>query len=236
MANNNMNLNDTKGMQYISLGIIAVVGFLVLIIVSYVVLGFDDKKRNPTTTPSVTNGHSNNNKSSDVLPVNDSQPELHMSDRTGEKQVFNVSNNLFTFDDAEAVCGAFGAELATYEQLVEAHKKGANWCNYGWTKGQMALYPIQEEYHQKMMENDPDGRDECGEPGINGGYFENKNLMFGVNCYGKKRPPQGGERVKREYISDKERKLRDKISLYKKKLNSFNLAPYNEDKWSSCSK
>jgi hypothetical protein len=29
----------------------------------------------------------------------------------------------------------------------------------------------------------------CGFPGINGGYFQNKNLLLGVNCYGKKPPP-----------------------------------------------
>ena len=25
-------------------------------------------------------------------------------------------------------------------------------------------------------------RDDCGKPGINGGYFKDKDLKFGVNC------------------------------------------------------
>ena len=48
------------------------------------------------------------------------------------------------------------------------------WCNYGWIKGEKegsVLYPIQSR------------KKGCGEIGINGGYFD-KNLKFGVNCYG----------------------------------------------------
>ena len=26
----------------------------------------------------------------------------------------------------------------------------------------------------------------CGRPGVNGGYFDNPNIKFGVNCYGQK--------------------------------------------------
>ena len=53
--------------------------------------------------------------------------------KPSEKQVFNISNNIYTYDDAEAVCKAFGAELADYHQLKDWYQKGADWCNYGWT-------------------------------------------------------------------------------------------------------
>ena len=31
--------------------------------------------------------------------------------------------------------------------------------------------------------------DECGKPGINGGYFSDPTMKFGVNCYGVKPDP-----------------------------------------------
>ena len=37
-----------------------------------------------------------------------------------------------------------------------------------------------------MQENDPNRKDVCGLPGINGGYIDNPNIRFGVNCYGYK--------------------------------------------------
>jgi len=49
----------------------------------------------------------------------------------GSPQVFNISKNKFTYYDAEPLCRALGAELATYEQVKNAWEKGADWCNYG---------------------------------------------------------------------------------------------------------
>ena len=66
------------------------------------------------------------------------------------KEVFNIKSNMFTYNEAELVCKAYGAELATLEQLVDAHQNGANWCNYGWTKEQLALYPIQEKFSKQL--------------------------------------------------------------------------------------
>jgi Na+-transporting methylmalonyl-CoA/oxaloacetate decarboxylase gamma subunit len=59
----------------------------------------------------------------------------------GSAEVFNISKNVYTFNDAAAVCAAAGAELATYDQVKAAYDKGADWCNYGWIIGQMAVYP-----------------------------------------------------------------------------------------------
>ena len=84
---------------------------------------------------------------------------------------------------------SFGSELATFEQVQESYNHGSNWCNYGWTKGQMALYPTQYSEWKKLQDNDSlndDQKNSCGRPGINGGYFDNPNLKFGVNCYGVK--------------------------------------------------
>lgn len=165
-------------------------------------------------------------------------PEFHDTDTSlrGSKQVFHVSDSIFTYDDADAVCKAYGADLADYKQMIAAYKKGANWCNPGWVKGQLALYPIQHSFWQKKQESDnPDTRGECGQPGINGGYYQNKFMQFGVNCYGPKRMPVGDERMKQAYQSDYERELARKVAIFRRQLGNLKLAPFNQDKWNGCS-
>lgn len=151
------------------------------------------------------------------------------------KQVFNVSNNIYTYNQAQAVCKAFGADLATYQQVLDAYKKGANWCNYGWTKGQLALYPTQKEAWHKMQELEPERRGDCGKIGINGGYFDNPDNLFGVNCYGIKPEPRDNERMKVEIKSPKEYELERQVAQIKRNLDSVSILPFSHDKWSSCS-
>ena len=55
------------------------------------------------------------------------------------KQVFNIPGNYYTYKDAGAICSAYGADLATYEQVENAYDKGAEWCNYGWSANQLAF-------------------------------------------------------------------------------------------------
>ena len=43
------------------------------------------------------------------------------------REVFNISNNNYTYEEAQAVCKAYGAELATYDQIEDAYNKGAEW-------------------------------------------------------------------------------------------------------------
>jgi hypothetical protein len=102
----------------------------------------------------------------------------------GRKEVFNVSQNKYSYYDAQALCKSLGAELATYDQVKEAYDQGADWCNYGWVDGQMAVYPTQEQSWKKLQEGPEDARTSCGRPGVNGGYFDNPELQFGVTCYG----------------------------------------------------
>jgi hypothetical protein len=103
-----------------------------------------------------------------------------------KKEVFNIAQNKYSYSDSEPLCKAFGAELASYDQVKEAWKKGADWCNYGWVKGQTAIFPTQESTFNKLQSGPEDQRMSCGIPGINGGYFDNPELKFGVNCYGVK--------------------------------------------------
>ena len=148
-----------------------------------------------------------------------------------KKQVFNIANNIFNYDEAEAVCKAHESELASYEQVVDSYKNGAEWCNYGWSKNQMALYPTQKKTWQKLQE-DPSSANDCGQWGVNGGYFENKDTLFGANCYGIKPDPKDRERTKGVPVSMSQRNIVSKIKKYRDTKNSITVNPFNSDLWS----
>jgi len=103
-------------------------------------------------------------------------------------EVFNIGNNLYTYDDAQAICKSFDARLATYDEIEESYEDGGEWCNYGWSADQMILFPTQKSTW-KELQKDPKAKNNCGRPGINGGYMSNPYVKFGVNCYGKKPDP-----------------------------------------------
>ena len=147
------------------------------------------------------------------------------------KQVFNVSNNIFTYDDAKAVCKAHGAELATYQQVMDAYKSGAEWCNYGWSDKQMALYPTQKKTWEKLQE-DPENGNMCGELGVNGGYFENPNTLFGANCYGIKPEPKNRERMGTPPVSEKEQNILARVARFREEKPDLTINPFNEKNWS----
>ena len=151
-----------------------------------------------------------------------------------DEEVFNVSNNVYTYEDAPAVCKAFNARLATPEEVEKAWKQGADWCNYGWTEGQQALYPTQQATYDKLQGSEEHAHD-CGVVGVNGGYFENPELQFGVNCYGKKPEPRLQEKELigyfPDYISDKERRLQERVAEIRDSLDDVTVLPYNREQW-----
>ena len=105
-----------------------------------------------------------------------------------KEEVFNLGNNLYTYDDAQAICKSFDSRLATYDEIEESYNDGAEWCNYGWSDSQMILFPTQKSTW-KELQKDPKTKHNCGRPGINGGHMTNPYVKFGVNCYGKKPDP-----------------------------------------------
>jgi len=117
---------------------------------------------------------------------------LQLSQPEQKNEVFNISNNLYTYDDAQAICTAYGAKLANYDQIEDAYKNGGEWCNYGWSDGQMALFPTQKSTWDALQKTS-NQKNNCGRPGINGGYFANPYIKFGVNCYGKKPAPSDAD-------------------------------------------
>jgi len=157
---------------------------------------------------------------------------------SGSKEVFNVSSNEFTYYDAEPLCMALGAELATYDQVKQAWSKGADWCNYGWVKGQVAVYPTQKETWDKLQTGPEDEKYACGQPGVNGGAFDNPEMRFGVNCYGVK-PPQSAsdERILMEKGSIPKTpatlKVDQQIKKFKENADTFGVLPFNNNEWDS---
>ena len=151
-------------------------------------------------------------------------------------EVFNVSNNKYTYDEAQAVCKAYGAELATYDQIEDAYKSGAEWCNYGWSADQMAFYPTQKSTWNKLQKIKGHEHD-CGRPGINGGFIDNPNVRFGVNCFGSKPAISAEEQDMMNnasiYPKSKEdRKIDRLVKKYKKNLDSILINPFNYNSWS----
>jgi len=152
------------------------------------------------------------------------------------KEVFNVSRNIYTFNDAPAVCAALGSELATYDQIKAAYEHGADWCNYGWAKGQMALYPTQKDTWEKLQKGTPEHRNACGKPGINGGYFDNPELRFGVNCYGARPPKNAMDELLSSQValppSTEEIEFDKKVQKYREQMNTMTVLPFRRGQWS----
>jgi hypothetical protein len=150
----------------------------------------------------------------------------------GEKEVFHIPDNIHTYQEAKDLCEVYDARLASYDEIEKAYNKGATWCSYGWSKEQMALFPTQKSVYNELKKL-PNHKHDCGRPGINGGYFKNPNVRFGVNCYGKK--PEATENDKSymhalnhtPVVMDKLRGGTDSDKAVHKKI----IAPFNKDKW-----
>lgn len=155
------------------------------------------------------------------------------------KQVFHIPANVYDYDNAKALCEAYGAKLANIEQMEEAHKSGAEWCSYGWSDNQMILYPTQKSTWEELQKsNDPEKKNSCGRPGINGGYMENASMKLGVNCYGPKPEINPASSKLMSSIQNYEAgKMLDpqheaRVQEMKKKINDVVIAPFNKGAWS----
>jgi len=155
-----------------------------------------------------------------------------------ENEVFNVSNNKYSYEDAQAVCSSFGAKLATYDQIEAAYNKGAEWCNYGWSDGQMAFFPTQKGTWDKLQKF-PKKKNNCGRPGVNGGYIDNPYIKFGVNCYGKKPTATENDLKRLEAqqshpipLTAEDKELQEKIDYWKKNPDKLQLNSFNNTNWS----
>ena len=152
---------------------------------------------------------------------------------TREKEVFHISDQVYTYEEAKCKCDSYGVRLATKQELVDAYNKGANWCSYGWCEGGSAYYPVQEDFYQ-LIQATPEFRGNCGKPGLNGGIFD-PNMRFGINCFGVK--PKGVH-VQTSFETDESAKevnicqaegVKDRVQAN----SNDNIISFNNNKWSS---
>jgi len=150
------------------------------------------------------------------------------------KEVFHIANQDYTFDQAKCKCESYGATLATKDQMIDAYNKGANWCTYGWINNQNAYYPVQKcDWDKMQAENErlPNHqRKFCGMPGLNGGYFSNPQLKFGINCYGVK--PKGSvNKLNKPYCPPMNFCKLDTNFQAANKLDTDEITSFNNEKW-----
>jgi len=147
-------------------------------------------------------------------------------------QVFNIPGNKYTYDEAQTLCKAYNSQLANYSQIEDAYKHGGEWCNYGWSKNQLALFPTQKETYDKLQ-SIKGHENNCGRPGINGGFMANPNNRYGVNCYGKKPPITETEKKLMELNKNypPETDLDDEVDKWKKQLDNILISPFNSNSW-----
>ena len=151
-------------------------------------------------------------------------------------QVFNVPGNTYTYKDAQALCKAFDAQLATAEQVEQAYQKGADWCAYGWSDGQMALFPTQPETWQRLQKMPGHERD-CGRPGVNGGFFPDAGTRLGVNCFGKKpriTPDEAAAMQNAPLVPPTRLDLifAEHVAYWKQRLAEIGVNPFSHVSWS----
>lgn len=153
-----------------------------------------------------------------------------------KSEVYHIGDNKYTYNDAKALCKAYNGKLATYKQLEEAYKKGGEWCSYGWSDNQMALFPTQQKTWD-LLQKKKGHENDCGRPGVNGGFIDNKMVKFGVNCYGIKPNPTSSElslmnststipKTKEELLLEK------RVKYFKDNIEKILISPFNNELWS----
>jgi hypothetical protein len=157
------------------------------------------------------------------------------SDLNG-KQVFNIPGNHYGYEEAQTLCKAYDSRLATYDEVENSYNKGGEWCNYGWSDGQMALFPTQKvtfDNLQKIAGHEHD----CGRTGINGGYIANPRVKFGVNCFGYKPKITSEEEEMMQNTTpypktEKDVVMEKQVDFWKTKIDDILLSPFNYTTWS----
>ena len=228
-SNSNSNNSSSGGSKFLT--IIMVTFFIVLVVINGLQYFFGVDivasinnlfSSQPEIDISVTNP---------VTTTTTTVPEIKI-----KKQVFNIPGNNYIYPDAKALCNAYGADLANIQQIEKAYNEGGEWCNYGWSDGQMALFPTQQNTFDGLQ-NIPGHENDCGRPGVNGGFMANPALKFGVNCYGYKPKITDEEQ---ELMQDvpvypktvKDIALEQRVDYWKERLPEILISPFNHDKWS----
>jgi hypothetical protein len=176
----------------------------------------------------------------DIIVDNEEIPKITGTDIVPEikyvDQVYHIPGNKYTYNDAQALCQAYGNRLANYKEIEDAYGSGADWCSYGWSENQLALFPTQYDKWEKLQKI-KGHKNDCGRPGINGGYIDNPNIKFGVNCYGFKPKMTRLEGELMEYdalypATQTEVNFNKKVDHWKTRIQDILVSPFNSKHWS----
>jgi hypothetical protein len=163
----------------------------------------------------------------EIAPV----PEIKI-----KEQVFHIPGNDYTYDNAGALCKAYGARLATYSEVENSYKNGSEWCSYGWSDRQLALFPTQKDTWNRLQTIEGHEND-CGRAGINGGYIANPNVKFGANCYGYKPKITQHDKDMMDSTPLYPKTLKDvkeekRVDYWRRMIPDILVAPFNKNVWS----
>jgi hypothetical protein len=228
LGSENLGSNDSSNVGGI-FGVIIIIILLGLVLVNALqyffsinVIAYIQGLLTPETTDDIVDDQSN------YQPT--TVPQIRF-----KKQVFNIPGNYYSYDNAKALCTAYGAKLASYDQIERAYNNGAEWCNYGWSANQLALFPTQKRTYD-TLQTIPGHENDCGRTGINGGYIANQNVKFGVNCYGYKPRITSEEdelmRTSPPYPETAEDiAFQKKVDEMKNNLDQILVSPFNKNRW-----
>ena len=151
-------------------------------------------------------------------------------------QVYHISDNRYSYNDAKAICKAYGSRLANYKEIKKAYRDGADWCSYGWSDDQLALFPTQYDKWERLQKIKGHEND-CGRPGINGGYIDNPNVKFGINCYGHKPKitPLESELMEKTPlypVTQEELNFEKLVNYWRPRISDILVSPFNNQNWS----
>ena len=212
--------SDNKYIQIF--GIILIIIFVVLLLIKDIITSITNIfTKKPTIDINVK---------TEIPPVPVPVPELY-----GE-EVYYVPDNVYTYDDSKALCAAYGGRLANIKELYDTYDKGGDWCGYGWSDNQLALFPTQYDHWQRLQKIK--GREnDCGRPGVNGGYIDNPNVRFGVNCYGHRPKITPIEtnlmKISQEYpMTKQQEKFNRRVEYWKERIGDILVSPFNSNSWS----
>lgn len=156
-------------------------------------------------------------------------------EKVPQPEVFHIQGNNYSYDDAKSVCKAYDARLATYNEVEDAYEAGGEWCSYGWSDKQNALFPTQQNTYDKLQEKK--GYEHiCGRPGVNGGYISNPNVRFGVNCYGNKPSisTMNAEQMENQQTIPKtpeDIEFERRVNHWREQRPRMAISPFNEQNW-----
>lgn len=170
----------------------------------------------------------------DILIKTNKQNEVKVKHPKVKKEVYHLSNNKYTYHRAREMCNAYGGRLANWRDIDTAYRNGAEWCGYGWSENQMAFFPTQYKTWN-ILQYITGHENDCGRPGVNGGFISNPNIKFGVNCYGKKPNIKPTDKINMDLnrivpTSEIDDTVIDGLPI-SDKLEGVDISPFNRKRW-----